>query len=69
MSYEYVKRAYRVEPHVGERVQHNETKRWGVIQPENLSQAHYVQVLFDDCDFPLPCHPRALDYPEAPSHD
>lgn len=62
MSYSYVRTAYAVEPKVGARVQHLETRKFGVIRPEARSASHYVQVCFDGQAHALPCHPTALDY-------
>lgn len=68
MSYEYVKRTYSVNPKVGLRVRHHETKRLGRITREDRGAAHYVQVRFDGDKHSLPCHPLALDYaPPQPS--
>lgn len=62
MSYDYAKRTYNVNPVIGQRVQHKETKKHGVIARENKGQGHYVQVRFDGQKFALPCHPTALEY-------
>lgn len=62
MSYDYVKRTYRVRPIVGERVYHKETKNYGVVAREDKSQSHYVMVRFDGMKQRLPCHPTALEY-------
>lgn len=62
MAYEYVRKAYGVNPVVGARVQHTETKKLGVISRESKGQGHYVMVKFDGQKFSLPCHPDALDY-------
>lgn len=62
MSYDYVKRAYGVNPKVGQRVRHTEVDKLGKITRERLSQAHYVMVRFDGEKHPSPCHPTALDY-------
>jgi actin-like ATPase involved in cell morphogenesis len=61
-SYEYVRRAYGVDPVVGQRVRHTVTKRFGTIVRENKSQGQHVQVRFDDKKFALPCHPTELNY-------
>jgi hypothetical protein len=66
MAYEYVTRVYGVSPVVGQRVQHKETKRFGVVVREDRSRSHYVQVRFDGQNFALSCHPTALDYPNQP---
>lgn len=62
MTYDYVKRAYGVNPILGQRVRHTETKKFGSIEHEDRSASHYVQVKFDGRDFALPCHPTSLDY-------
>jgi hypothetical protein len=61
-SYAYVRRAYRVEPRIGERVVHLETGRAGKIADERASHQHYVFVRFDGDLFDLPCHPTSLSY-------
>lgn len=63
-SYDYVRRAYGVDPRVGARVQHTETGNHGEIVRESKSQAHYVMVKFDGRNFASPCHPTALKYAE-----
>jgi hypothetical protein len=66
--YEYVRRAYGVDPTVGQRVRHTVTKRFGTIAREDKSQGQYVQVRFDGKKFALPCHPTELNYsPEEPA--
>lgn len=60
--YDYVRRAYGVNPGVGQRVQHTVTKGFGTIARENASQGHYVMVRFDGRGFSSPCHPTELDY-------
>lgn len=67
MTYDYVKRTYGVDPKIGARVQHIETKKFGKITREKPSAAHYVNVTFDGLGFSMPCHPTALDY--APVED
>jgi len=65
MAYEYVKRAYGVDPVVGARVRHTEMKgarSYGTIDREDPSQGHHVMVRFDGQNFASPCHPTALDY-------
>lgn len=61
MTYDYVKRAYGVDPVVGGRVQHTETGRYGKIAKEREPR-HYVHVQFDGRSFASPCHPTALNY-------
>ncbi|MEC7798106.1 MAG: hypothetical protein VX755_12395 [Pseudomonadota bacterium] len=61
MAYEYVKRAYGVNPVPGARVQHTETKKFGTIARVRTDD-NYVHVRFDGQGFHLPCHPKALDY-------
>lgn len=63
MSYDYVKRAYGVNPVVGMRVRHNEIDKWGTIAREGRSAQHYVMVRFDGQKHASPCHPTSLDYP------
>lgn len=61
--YDYVRRAYGVNPAVGARVRHNEIDKWGTIARESPSQGHHVMVKMDGQNFASPCHPTALDYP------
>lgn len=61
MTYDYVKRAYGVNPVVGERVRHHITSREGIVARER-SPNHYVHVLFDGSKHALPCHPTEMDY-------
>lgn len=67
MAYDYVRRAYGVDPIVGKRVQHQVTKRFGEIGREDKSQGHYVMVRFDGQKFRSPCHPTELDYGVDPT--
>jgi hypothetical protein len=61
--YDYVRRAYGVDPKLGQRVRHTEIDKVGKVARENKSQSHYVMVTFDGCTAgPLPCHPTALEY-------
>lgn len=60
MTYDYIKRTYRVEPKAGDRVTHDVTKREGQIVRENKSQSNYVMVRFDGQKHSLPCHPLEL---------
>ncbi len=65
-GYDYVRRAYGVDPRPGSRVRHTETGEYGTIarlRPKDA--AHYVHVVFDGQKHSAPCHPTALDY--APS--
>lgn len=65
MAYDYVKRAYGVDPKVGQRVRMNEgcePRKEGVIAPESPSHGHYVQVRFDGQNFASNCHPTSIDY-------
>lgn len=62
MGYDYIKRAYPVNPKVGERVRHTETDKLGTISREDRTASHYVQVVFDGQSHALPCHPTALEY-------
>ena len=71
MAYDYIKRAYGVDPAVGARVRHTEMKgprSYGTIAREAPSQGHHVMVRFDGQKFASPCHPTSLDYaPEGGS--
>ena len=62
MSYDYVRRAYGVDPKVGQRVKHKVTGTSGVIVREDKSQSHYIKVRFDEYKHAMPCHPTELDY-------
>lgn len=62
MAYDYVRRAYNVDPIVGNPVRHTVTNGYGSIPKEDPSQAHYVQVKFEGKSFALPCHPTELEY-------
>lgn len=62
MSYDYVKRAYGVDPRVGQRVRHTEIDKQGTIAREGRSNQHHVMVRFDGQRHPSPCHPTALEY-------
>jgi hypothetical protein len=66
MAYDYVRRAYGVDPKVGQRVRHLEIDRFGTIVQENKSASHYVQVKLDGQRFASPCHPAALEYLDHP---
>ena len=66
MSYDYIKKAYRVEPQVGARVQHDVTRKFGTIARESRSASHYVMVKFEGSKHSLPCHPLELGLPEIP---
>lgn len=66
MAYDYVKRAYGVNPIIGQRVTHTVTKKSGAITRAS-SDAHYVHVRFDGQKHALPCHPTELEYGEAPA--
>ena len=65
MSYDYIKRTYRVDPKVGDRVRHQVTKKIGTITREDKSQSHYVKVKFDGYSHSSPCHPTELEYRQA----
>lgn len=68
MSYEYIKKQYRVAPVVGQQVQHEVTRKVGKIARENLSSSHYVMVKFEGSKHSLPCHPLELGLaPMAPA--
>lgn len=60
MSYEYIKKSYLVALEVGQRVQHEVTRKFGTIAKENSSALHYVMVKFDGSKNSLPCHPLEL---------
>jgi hypothetical protein len=64
MAYDYVRRAYGVEPKVGQRVIFTEYKERpeGTILPEDTSRSHYVMVRFPNVTWPAPCHPKSLEY-------
>jgi len=61
MEYEYVRRAYGVDPVRGERVRHHVTRKEGTIARPG-SAGHYVYVRFDGERHPSPCHPTEMDY-------
>lgn len=70
MAYDYVRRAYGVDPVVGARVRHTELKgarAFGTIAREDRSQGHHVMVRFDGRSWADPCHPTSLDY--APTEE
>lgn len=62
MGYDYIKRAYGVNPKVGYRVRHKITNNMGTISRSGRSQQHYVQVRFDGLKHSRPCHPTELEY-------
>lgn len=64
MAYDYIKRAYAVNPVLGEWVRHTEMScnNVGKIGRENKSQGHYVMVRFEGQKHLSPCHPQALEY-------
>jgi hypothetical protein len=66
LAYEYVKRAYGVNPEVGMRVTFNEkgcARKEGVIVGKRAEEYdHYVHVRFDGTKFDVPCHPTSLEY-------
>lgn len=59
MSYEYINRAYGIQPIIGEPVR---LKNYppGKVAPEDLGQAHYVMVRFEGWDHDAPIHPDDL---------
>lgn len=61
-AYDYVRRAYGVNPVVGQRVSHTVTKQFGTIAREDKSMGHYVMVAFTGKKFSLPRHPTELNY-------
>ena len=62
MAYDYIRRAYGVDPIVGKRVRHAITGDSGTIARENRSASHYVHVRFDGQKHAAPCHPTELEY-------
>lgn len=65
IMYDYVKRAYGVNPIVGQRIRHHvKSVGMGTIAPERISQAHYVMVVLDGEKHSSPCHPTEMDYLE-----
>ena len=60
MAYDYIKQMYGTAFEPGQRVTHAEIKKSGQVTKEDRSQAHYVQVRFDDRKFSVPCHPGEL---------
>lgn len=60
--YDYAKRAYEVDPVVGQRVRHTELDKFGTIAREDPSMAQYVMVKIDGLKHVSPCHPNALEY-------
>lgn len=60
--YDYIKRAYGVNPVVGQQVRHTVTHKLGTIARENRGHGHYVNVRFDGAKLPLLCHPTELEY-------
>lgn len=62
MAYDYIKRAYGVDPREGQRVKHTVTGEFGTVTAEDPGQGHYVQVQFEGRRFSLPCHPTELEY-------
>lgn len=63
-NYDYVKRAYGVDPVVGQRVRHTELSGPRALGAVALpgSAEHYVYVRFDGDRHSSPCHPTALEY-------
>lgn len=60
MAYDYIKQQYGTTFEPGQRVTHTVLKKSGQVTREDRSQAHYVQVRFDDRKFSVPCHPSEL---------
>ena len=61
LPYAYVRRAYGVNPGIGQRVRHTETGRLGTIaKPHGDTQ--YVRVRFDGDERIMNAHPTSLDY-------
>lgn len=59
-SYAYIQRTYGLTFTAGQRVRHTVTGKAGMVVREDPSQAHYVQVRFDDRKYGVPCHPEEL---------
>lgn len=66
-DYAYIERAYGLHFESGQRVWHNETKRFGTVKRCNRSSAHYVNVRFDDATHNGLCHPQSLEITAASS--
>lgn len=68
--YSYIRKAYGVDPEVGQWVKHTVTARYGVVSmPDDEGKyggGHYVQIRFCGDDFSLPCHPKELLYGHMP---
>ncbi len=68
MAYEYVKRAYGVDPQIGGRVRLEHTGKEGVIAAR-AAYDNYVWVTFNGVNFATPCHPKSLEYLPAASEE
>lgn len=68
MAYSYIKRAYGIEPIIGQPVRMKNYPP-GVVAPEDSGQAHYVMVRFEGWDHDAPVHPNDLEYLPMPSGD
>lgn len=64
-DYAYIERAYGLHFESGQRVWHEETKRFGTVKRCNRSSAHYVNVLFDGAKRNGLCHPASLEITAA----
>lgn len=63
-DYDYIRRAYGVDPVPGRKVIFTEYRERpeGTILPEDRGRSHYVMVQFPNVTWPAPCHPRSLEY-------
>lgn len=59
MTYDYIRRTYGLDFKPGDRVRFVDG-RTGTVKRENVSQGHYVMVMFDQKTFASPCHPGEL---------
>lgn len=66
MPYDYVRRAYGVDPQIGQPVKLENSSKVGTVAREDLSMAHYVMVRFDGQRHASPCHPTSLEYLPMP---
>ncbi len=62
MSYDYVRKAYSVNPIVWQRATFISDNRNGVICRADKWFEQYVMVKFDGQKFSVPCHPTDLHY-------
>lgn len=72
-GYGYIRRAYKVDPRIGQRVTlKNEGKDWEgregeIVYPGTSRQ--YVHVMFDDLANPVVVHPLSVVFPALPATD